>query len=156
MRRPRSISFRRNICRPLVAGAMPGLIRIVALHTFDDGQGIRTQVFFIDNAVVADHEGLDTGDAILGRHGNQGEPSDHDSFDYIVQLSERCRGTLSLKNFEIVAVISRLFTWGVAFLDGSSYRLTDRTTWCAIFVRPVQTVTLTGSADDLLRVLIYS
>ena len=102
------------------------------------------------------HEGLDTGDTILRGHGNQGESSDHYSLYDIVQLSEWCRGTLSLKNLEVVAVISEGFAGCVTLIDGSRNRLADRTTWCAVCVFPVQPVTLAGSADDFLGVLIYS
>src|SRR5271167_733307 len=86
----------------------PGLIRIEEFHLLEFVERPGPEVLLIDNAIVADDEGLYSGDTILGRRGDQGEAPDHHAFDHIVEPAQRSIRTLPLENLEIVAVI-RLF-----------------------------------------------
>ena len=105
---------------------MPGFVRIVSLHVFGKVKRVRSQVFLVDDSVVADHERLNSRDPVLGRDRNQCEAADHDSIDHIVELTQpRCR-TLPLQNFKVIPMI-RIRAAGIAFLDGLCNGLADGT-----------------------------
>src|SRR5262245_17714002 len=73
-------------------------------------QRIRTEVFFINNAVLADHEGLDTGYSILGRCGEEGEATNHHTLHNIIEFSQRRRGSLAFEDLEEIAAIRFITT----------------------------------------------
>ena len=52
---------------PVIVGAIPCLVRIIAFHRRSDLGRIQAQILLIDDTVVADDEGLHPGDAIVGR-----------------------------------------------------------------------------------------
>jgi len=52
-----------------VIRGLPRLVRVVTIYAFGDFESIRPQVLLVHNSVVADHECIDTGDAILSRSG---------------------------------------------------------------------------------------
>ena len=119
----------RNFWRPLIIRALPGGIRVIALHILDDFQRVRAKVFLVNDPIVAHHESAHSGDAVFGWNGNKSEPANHDSFDHIVELSQWSRRPLSLQNLEIVAVISRAFAGGVTLCNCAGHRLADRASW---------------------------
>ena len=139
----------------LVVRAMPGLIRVVALHVLDDLQRVRSQVLLVHDSVVADHECLHARDTIFRRHGNQRKPADHRALDHVVELAERRSRTLPFQNFEVVAV-EGLPLVPVAFLNGLRDRLADGTSPTAVRILPGQPILFSRCADDSLRVLIHS
>src|SRR5713101_3530415 len=133
---------------------MPGLVGVEALHALEDLQAIRSQVLFVNDSVVADDERLDPCDSILGRYGGQGKSTDHGSLNDKVQLSQGRRGTLTLQNLEVVAVI-RLSFIRIALRQGLGDPLSDGTAPRAIRVLPRQPIVFPRGADDPLGVLVH-
>ena len=153
---PNRIACDSRRCRlQIVVRAMPGFIRVVALHLLDDVKRIRSKVFLVDDAVVADHERHHASDAILGGHDNQRKAADHRSLDHVVELAERRSGTLAFQNFEVVAVEWRPLVY-VTLLKGFRYRLSDGASPTAVRVFPSQAIMLSGRTNYSLCVLIYS
>src|SRR5215469_2908036 len=148
------VSGSRIDCLPLIVGWLPRLVRVVTLHLLDDRKRVGAQVFLVDDPIVANDESLDSSDAVFHRDRNQSESPDHDALDDVVELAEsRCR-TLSLQDFEIVAVVSRALFGRIAFLDRASHSLAHRSTGRAIGVLPVQAIMFSWGAEDLLRILV--
>ena len=56
----------------------------------------RAEILLIDDAVLADDEGLHAGDAIFGRSRHQSEAADHRAFHHVIELAERSGRSLSL------------------------------------------------------------
>src|SRR6185436_11024044 len=104
--------------------------------------------------VLADDERLHAGDAVSGRSSGESEATDHRAIDHVVHLSKRRRRSLSLQDFEEVAVI-RLRGARVAVLDGARDFLTYRALPRAVGSLPGEAVLLARSADDALRVLVH-
>lgn len=86
-REKRLVRSRQCTCGPLIISAVPCFIRIVSFHGGSGVQGLWTHIFLIDSPVITDHEAFDSCNTIFNRKCQQGEPSDHDSFDYIVELT---------------------------------------------------------------------
>ena len=103
---------------------------------------------------MADDERLDPCDSILGRCGGQGKSTDHGSLNDKVHLSQGRRGTLTLQNLEVVAVI-RLSFIRIALRQGLGDPLSDGTAPRAIRVLPRQAVLFSRGADDALGVLVH-
>ena len=102
----------------IVQDGLPRCVGVEALHLFELLECIWAEVLLVDDAVVADHEGLYTGDAVFGGRGDESEAADHDAFDDVVEFSEWGGGALSFEDFEEVAVIGR-FSRVVALCDGA-------------------------------------
>ena len=134
---------------------MPGYVGVEALHLFELFECIWAEVLLVDNAVVADHERLYTGDAVFGGRGDESEAADHDSFDDVVEFSERGGGALSFEDFEEVTVIGR-FSGVVTLCDGASSLFADWALPLTVGSLPGEAVLFTGSADDALSVLVYA
>src|SRR5580704_3143338 len=88
-----------------VRNRSPGLVWIEELHLLEHVQAVGPEVLLVDNAVIADDESLNSGDAVLSRRGNQRKAPDHHAFDHIVQTAQRCIRTLPLENLEEVPMI---------------------------------------------------
>src|SRR6185436_3166530 len=70
----------------------PRLVGIEANDVFRFLAGFSAEVLLIDDAVLADHERLHAGIAIIGRDGKQSESADHVTFNEVIQFAERrCR-----------------------------------------------------------------
>jgi hypothetical protein len=61
---------------------------------------------------------------------------------------------LALEDFEVVTVICELLVEGVAFGDCFGGGFADRSARSSVRILPVESILFTGSADDLLCVLI--
>src|SRR6266566_2401414 len=142
--------------RPLIVGRLPSFVRVVPIYAFKRFQCIGSEIFLINNAVRANHEGLNAGHAILSRSSRQSESANHRALDDKIHLPHGRVRTLSFKYFEIVTV---KWLWlrllGVDLFKRFGDRLTDRTAPSAVCVLPRQTVMFTRCADDALRVLVY-
>ena len=93
---------------PIVVGAFPSFVRIVAIHVFHDLERVRPQFLLVDDPVRADNERLDASCTILSRCRNQRESSDHYALNHIVQPAQRRSRTLPLEDLEVLAVIRLL------------------------------------------------
>src|SRR5580704_13882081 len=113
-------------CSPVVVRAMPGLIRVVALHRRRDFCSIGTKVLLVDDSAVADDESLDTGDLVLGGPSHHRKSANHHAVDHVVKFSVRRSRALTLQNFEIVAV-ERLAFGRVTLLNRFCDCLANRT-----------------------------
>src|SRR6185369_48196 len=106
----------RNIGGPLVVGALPGLVRVVELHLLRDVEGVRPHILLVDDAVIANDEGLYPRHAVFSWNGNQSKTADHDPLDHIVKLTQWSRRSLPFQYLEIIAVVGLRFA-RVAFLN---------------------------------------
>ncbi len=61
----------------LLQDRFPGTIRIESIHFNKLIEGGRPKILLVDNAVVADDEGLHAGHAVLSGSSDQGEAADH-------------------------------------------------------------------------------
>src|SRR5258706_6057627 len=130
----------------------PGFVRIESLRALELIESLRPETFLVDNAVVADDEGPDTGDFILRRRSHEGKAPDHHSFHYEIQLAEWSCGALPFENLEKVAVV-RLAA-GVTLFNGAGDLVTYRTSPGAIGILPRQAILLAGRANDALGILV--
>src|SRR5262249_23195284 len=112
-----------------------------------------SEILFPDDAILTDHEGLDSGDSVLRWSSDERETADHRSLDHIVQLTKRSRRSLTLQDLEEVAVV-RFITVAVTALNCLSYVFANWSVPGAIRVLPGKAILLAGGADDLLGVLI--
>src|ERR1700746_1445174 len=83
----------------------PGLVGVEAVHLGELIESLRPKVFFVNNAVLADNEGLNTGYGVLGRTGNQSKTSDHYTVHQKVHLPKWRVRALPFEHFEEVAVV---------------------------------------------------
>src|SRR5258707_955852 len=139
----------------IVQDGLPRCVGVEALHLFELFECIWAEVLLVDDAVVADHEGLYTGDAVFGGRGDESEAADHDAFDDVVEFSERGGGALSFEDFEEVTVIWQ-FSGIVTLCDGASNLFADWALPLTVGRLPGEAVLLTGRADDALSVLVYA
>ena len=116
-------------------------------------EGVRPEILFVDNAVVTDHEGFYSGNAVLGGRGDESEAPDHDALDYVIELSKGCGGTLSFEDFEEVPVIG-LLSGGVTLCDGLSDLFADWALPGTVGGLPCESVLFAGRADDALCVFV--
>src|ERR1700758_4738221 len=73
--------------RPLIVRWLPTLVWVIPLHTLIYLGRVRLQILLVNDSVIAVHERLNAGGAILGSSCDQCEAADHQPPDYIVQLS---------------------------------------------------------------------
>src|SRR5215471_2560775 len=140
---------------PIVVSALPSLVRVVAIHVFHDLERVRPKILLVDDPVRADDKRLDPSRTILRRCRNQRESSDHYALNHIVQPAQRRGRTLSLEDFEEVAVVWLLSPrTRIALLDCICKGLADRPSPGSICVLPGQPVLLPRCADNLLRILL--
>src|SRR5215470_4466845 len=137
----------------LVQYGSPRFIRVEAFHVPELVDGFGAKVFFVNHAILADDEGLDSGDGVLSRSGYQRKASDHYIFHHEVHFAERRVRTLAFKDLEEIAVIG--LGDAVALLDRLGNFLADGTSPGAIGILPSQAVLLAGVADDALRKLVH-
>src|SRR5436309_9535809 len=142
--------------RPLIVSRLPSFVRVVPIYAFKRFQCIGSDVFLINNAVRANHEGLNAGHAILGRSSRQSESANHCALDDKIHLPHGRRGPLPFEHLKIVTVI---WLWlrflGVALFERFGDCLADRSAPSAVCVLPRETVMFTRCADDALRILVY-
>src|SRR6185437_15978319 len=81
--------------RPASVCAFPGFVRIIELHVAKILQRARTEILLINNTLIADNEGLHSGNAVFGRSRSEGKSPDHCSLDNKIHFSERCCRTLA-------------------------------------------------------------
>lgn len=91
----------------VVQDGLPGCVGVETLHLFELLECIWAEVLLVDDAIVADHERLYTGDAVLGGGGDECEAAYHHAFDDIVESSERGGSALPFEDFEEVTVIGQ-------------------------------------------------
>ena len=137
-----------------VQDRLPGCVGVEALHLFELPECIWAEVLLVDDAIVADHERLYTGDAVLGWRSDESKAAYHGAFDDVVELSERGGGALSFEDFEVVTVIGR-FSGIVTLCDGASNLFADWTLPLTVGGLPSEAVLLTGRTDDALSVLVH-
>src|SRR5262249_51008578 len=80
----------------LIRNRGPGLVRVEALHFREHVEGLWTEIFFVNNTVVADDESFYSGHSVLGWGSDQSEAADHHPFDNEIHFAERGSGSLSL------------------------------------------------------------
>src|SRR5215218_6104679 len=131
----------------------PGLVRVEAVYFYRRFERVRAEVFLVDHAVVAHHEGLHPRDAVLRRRGDEREAADHHALQDEVHLAERRGLPLPLEHLEVVAV-EGLILARVALLKSARERLADDPAPRAVGVLPRQAVLRARRADDVLRVLV--
>src|SRR5258705_4992012 len=117
----------------------PASIRIEPLHLRERVERAFAEVLLVDDAVVADHEGLDAGQPVFGRRRRQRKAADHHAVDDEVHLAEWRRGPLALEGLEEIAVV-RLRTRVVALRDCPRDRFADRTIPGAIALLPGEAI----------------
>src|SRR5262249_31460326 len=118
-------------------------------------EGLWSQILFPDHSVLAYHERLHAGIAVLRRRGHQREAANHYAFDDVVQLAQRRRRPLSLQHFEEIAVVG-LLTLRVALSNCRRDFLADWSIPGAIGVLPGQAILLPFGADDSLGILVHA
>src|SRR5437868_15448954 len=91
----------------IVQDGLPRCVGVEALHLFALLECIWAEVLLVDDAIVADHEGLYTGDAIFGGRGYESEAADHAAFDDVVEFAESGGGACPFEYFEAVIGIGR-------------------------------------------------
>ena len=104
--------------RPLDPGLLvrhrcPAPIRIEAIDILEKFERLWPEIFFIDDAILAHYERLNSGVPVLCRRSEQGEAANHHILDDVIQLAQRRSRTLTFQNFEVVTVI-RFSAAGVA------------------------------------------
>src|SRR5215212_10010887 len=137
----------------LVRDGRPGLVRVEAVYFYRRFERVRAEVFLVDHAVVAHHEGLHPRDAVLRRCGDEREAADHHVLHDEVQLAERRGLPLPLEHLEVVAV-EGLILARVALLKSARELLAHDPAPRAVRVLPRQPILLVRRADDVLRVLV--
>jgi hypothetical protein len=90
---------------PKVPIRTPTLIRIEAIHTLEEFERLWPEIFFIDDAVLAHDEGLNSSVPVLCRRSDEGEAANHHALDDVIQLAQRRGRPLTFQNFEEVTVI---------------------------------------------------
>src|SRR6266403_1381357 len=115
----------------LLQDRFPGTIRIESIHFNKLIEGGRPKILLVDNAVVADDEGL---------HAE-------------IPFADWCRGSLTFQNLEEIAMIW-LGTAGVALFDRSSNLFANRSAPTTIRVLPCQAILLAWSAYSARGVLV--
>src|SRR5258705_703167 len=90
----------------LLQDRFPGTIRIESIHFNKLIEGGRPKILLVDNAVVADDEGLHAGHAVLSGSSDQGEAADHYTLHDKIHFADWCRGSLTFQNLEEIAMIS--------------------------------------------------
>src|SRR5688572_25289968 len=123
----------------------PALVGIEPLHLLERLERCGAEVLFVDHAVVADDEGLDASDAILRGGRGQREAADHHFVYDEVELSKRCRGSLSLQDLEVVPTVG-LSAVGIAALDRCCHVLSDGTVPGTVRLPPCEPILRTGRA----------
>src|SRR5215218_10331708 len=93
----------------LVRDGCPGLVRVEAVYFYRRFERVWAEVFLVDHAVVAYHEGLHPRDAVLRRCGDEREAADHHALHDEVHLAERRGLPLPLQHLEVVAVEGLVF-----------------------------------------------
>src|SRR3974377_1576998 len=94
----------------------PGFVRIETLHLHKLIERGRPKVLLVDNTILADHEALHPGLAVLGWCRNQSETPDHHAFHHIVHFAEWGGGSLPFENLEKIAMV-RLRISRIALFD---------------------------------------
>jgi BASS family bile acid:Na+ symporter len=84
--RPAKLDFPAVLKSPIVIRGLPGLVRIIEFHVLNDVERIASQILLVDNPVVANHEGLYAGDAIIGGCGYKCKAANHRSLDHVVEF----------------------------------------------------------------------
>src|SRR5215475_55893 len=135
---------------------MPSWIRIVQADFLCNVDGIWAKILFIDNPVITDNKSFDTSYTVLGGYCKQRESSDHRPVNDIIQAPKTSCWPLSLKYFEIIAMIARARVSRVSFLNGHGHSFRNRPPRTVIWLLPIQAVVLPGRADDPLGVLMNS
>ena len=83
----------------------PTRIGVEAVDSASNLEGVRAEVLFIHDAILADHEGLDAGYAVLRRGGDEREATDHHPLHYIIEFAEWRRRSLAFEYLEEIAAI---------------------------------------------------
>ena len=89
----------------LVQYRAPAPIRIEAIYTLEEFERLWPEIFFIDDAVLAHDEGLNSSVPVLCRRSHQGEAANHHALDDVIQLAQRRGRPLTFQDFEEVTVI---------------------------------------------------
>src|SRR5215475_6364996 len=131
----------------------PGLVGVEAVHLGEFIECLRPKVFFINNAILADDEGLNTGYGVLGGTGNQSKASDHYIFHHKVHLPKWRVRALPFEHFEKITMVG-IGAVAVALLDRLSNLLADRAAPGAVGVLPGQAILPSRCAHDALGILV--
>src|SRR5215831_6606595 len=132
----------------------PGLIGVETLHLLEFVQSARSEVLLVDDAVLANDEGLDTCLPVLCGGGHQGEASNHYAFHHVVYFTEGGRWPLAFQNLEEISVVW-LCSGRVALFDRLGDLLANRSSPTTVRVLPTQAILFAGVADDALGILIH-
>src|SRR5262249_18467316 len=127
----------------------PARIGVEAINCPRDRQRVRTEVLFINNAVLTDHEGLHPSHSILSRRRKQREAADHHTLHNIIELSQRRRRSLAFEDVKEVSPI-RFIATGVTSRNRLCDILSDGTVPGAIAFLPRKAILSTRRADDSL------
>src|SRR5580704_9981135 len=124
--------------RLFLLNRFPGAIRIEALHLCKFIKTGRPKIFFIHNAVLAHHEGLDTCFTILGWSSCQSKSPNHNSLHHVVQFAERRSGSLAFQASKKIAVVRLRFNGvsAIALFKRTGDLFADRPAPAAVRVLP--------------------
>ena len=118
-------------------------------------EGVGTQILFVHDAGVADDEGLNAGDLVIGGSRRQCETANHGAADHEVHLAQRRRRTLSFQHLEVVAVIWLwLVLLAITLLQSLGDLFSHRAGPSAIGILPGEAVLFARRADDALGILV--
>ena len=95
----------------------PRLVRIEPLHLLKLVEDFGSEVFVIDDTIMADDEGPHSGYAIFGRCSDQPEAPYHHAFHHEIDLAKRQCGPLSFQNLKEIAVVRLVWIEGDVDLD---------------------------------------
>jgi len=137
----------------LFGNGVPGLIGVEKVHFLELVKRLGSQVFLVDNTVVAHDERLHPGDRVFGRGGDESKAPNHHSFYDEVHLTKRRGGPLPFQNLEEVSMVG-FGTASVALLDRKCDLLAYGPAPRAIGILPCQTILLSRGANDALGVLV--
>lgn len=136
----------------------PGVVGIESGCGFGDVGGFWAKVGLVNVAVLIDHEGHHTGNAIFGRVSDEGEAAGHVVFNEIVLLASQSVRALSAKNAEEVAVKGCRSLGGsffVPFGTGACRYRPERAFRFTFGGLPIEAVVLSFATDKFARVLLH-
>src|SRR5215204_6557691 len=83
----------------------PCFVRVEEFDLVGKLDSRRTQILFIDDPIVTNHEGLHARKPVLGRKGNERKAANHRALNDEVHLPKRSIRSLPFEHFEEVAAI---------------------------------------------------